>query len=182
MTKYRRALRPNAQTFDEITVKIVPRFKVSGSSGDEWRIAANVEFRQKGQVLHEVALPSMEVAMAFLPYLYHDAPCHVAEVSYAGGTDEEGFPLCDQEGCSGRAVIAYKMRKDVCCRCGEAKEIDHKWLNEEQPVLRMFCKRHAVRGDCGLDDADRNYVPVREFSTLSTAEWDEILAKRERYL
>ncbi len=44
-----RALKPDAQAFDEVRIRTVPRWKESGLSGDEWRISATVEFWRKGK-------------------------------------------------------------------------------------------------------------------------------------
>lgn len=47
------------------------------------------------------------------------------------------------------------MRKKDFCRAGhETEPHDHN-------VYRHFCEEHKRRGDCGLDDADVNYVLVQ---------------------
>jgi len=51
--KYNYALRPDANSFDEIRIRTIPRYKTSGLSGDEWRISMVTEFLRKGKVVHE---------------------------------------------------------------------------------------------------------------------------------
>jgi hypothetical protein len=44
-----RAQKPDAQAFDEVRIKTVPRYKTSGLSGDEWRISATIQLMLSGQ-------------------------------------------------------------------------------------------------------------------------------------
>jgi hypothetical protein len=139
--------RPDAQAFDEVRIVTVPRYKQSGLSGDEWRISAVAQFYRKGELIHEAGgFRNVETVCNFLPYL-----C-------ATGIDEgHGWfasveDKCDQEGCSEPATVRYQKISDYC-------QEGHKTA----PVFvsyRQFCERHRTRGDCGLDDADRNYIPV----------------------
>lgn len=177
-----RAIRPDAQTFDEITIRVIPRFKISSVSSDEWRIAANIEFKRKGETLDEVALSDMRTAVAYLPYLFDDAIVRIAEVSFAGVTDENGAPLCDQEGCSARATVVYKQVLEACRRCGESKQVQHDLFGSYKPVVRMFCLRHAVRGDANLDDRDSNYELLEERCSISEIEMEELKKRREAYI
>jgi len=59
--KQQRALRPDAQAFDEVRIVTVPRYKTSGMSGDEWRISATIQFMRKGRIVHERGISSVEV-------------------------------------------------------------------------------------------------------------------------
>ena len=143
--KSRRALKPDAQAFDEIRFITVPRYKESGLSGDEWRISINMQFYRKGNLIHEVgAGGKMESAMSFAGFLYARA-CDDAHGLYIG----EGN-YCDQEGCAEEAKVTYKLKKEWCSRCGKDKIL-------EEEIIRKFCDRHKIRGDCALEDADVNY-------------------------
>jgi len=62
--------------------------------------------------------------------------------------------LCDQEGCNEPASVTYKLRHEYCHHCGHDRQTSFVWTNG---MIRRFCQRHAVRGDCGREDADRNY-------------------------
>ena len=163
--KWDRCLRPDAQAFDEIRITTVPRYKTSGLSGDEWRISARVQFMRKGEVLHEEhRLRDVETAAQFLPYFIVKAAEECQKTYYAGIYREDGVAICDQEGCSEPATVVYRKRQEFCHKCGHGKDTDAVRFNgEEKPgggPVRMFCAKHARRGDCGLDDADANYELV----------------------
>jgi len=144
--KPRRALRPDAQAFDEVRLITVPRYKESELSGDEWRISVKAQYLRKGRVLYEESIAhNMEGAASYLGYKYVLAG---EKVGYYGG--EENF--CDQEGCSQRATTTYQLKKNYC-RSG----------HESDPYgveVRMFCDKHNQRGNCGLEDADSNYIKL----------------------
>jgi hypothetical protein len=142
------ALRPDAQGFDEVRIFTVPRYKQSGLSGDEWRISATVQFYRKGQLIFEEGCGSVEVA------------CGLAYGYYVRGQDNgRGYfasveDRCDQEGCAEKATVLYRVLRKYC-RDGSVHE-----ESASGPQYRQFCEKHKTRGDCGLDDADRNYELV----------------------
>lgn len=135
-----RALRPDAQGFDKIIIETIPRYKQSEMSGDEWRISANVTFYRKGRALYTFSASNIEYAVRLLDSKLIDND----KQFYAGE-----FDFCDQEGCSEIGTIKLRKKYDYC----------HKGHKSEKPsnFYRIFCEKHSVRGDCGLDDADRNY-------------------------
>lgn len=139
----RRALKPDAQPFDEIRIKTVPRYKMSEMSGDEWRISARIEFLRKGKKVFEDSYSALESAVAFLPGIY------ATEGSGRSGFYAGEGNVCDQEGCSELADHKYRLKKSYC-RDGHPAEL-------KDVVYRLFCDRHATRGDCGLEDSDKNY-------------------------
>lgn len=144
--QWRTALRPDGQAFDEVRITTVPRYKQSGLSGDEWRISAHVQLLRKGTVVKERRYRDIESAAKFLS-------CFMVETLESGGGEFGGIDrLCDQEGCANQATVFYQKKKDWCTRCGESQEINY------AKFLRKFCDAHKRRGDCGLDDADDNYV------------------------
>lgn len=139
------ALKPDAQPFDEIRLKVVPRFKQSGLSGDEWRISVTAEFSRKGKLIQEVhAGPDMERACGMLFHKLMEA--QDSGNAYFGGA-ENG--KCDQEGCSKEAEFLYRIRKAYDDR-GKRDEI-------YDGYHRQFCKDHNHRGDSSLGDNDSNY-------------------------
>lgn len=142
----RRALRPDAQAFDEVRIKTVPRYKESELSGDEWRISANVEFLRKGEVIHTENFSDIERACGFA-YAEYQKVIDSAKGYFVGIGD-----FCDQEGCSSKATVTLKLKK-VFCSHGLESDLT-------TPQFRMFCEKHSTRGDCGLDDADANYTTV----------------------
>lgn len=143
MRKPNYALRPNAQGFDEVRIVTVPRFKESYLSGDEWRISAAIQFFRKGKLISEATARDVETA------------CGRVYAEHGNALDNGGWyagdgVYCDQEGCGEPATVKYEKLFDYG-RDGTKTEIHN------PPSLRCFCERHSVRGDCGLDDADRNY-------------------------
>lgn len=147
------ALRPDAQAFDEVRIVTVPRYKQSGLSGDEWRISAEIQLWRKGKLVHTDGYRDVKTACGFAYSVYVRAIDDGK--AYFGG---DGL-TCDQEGCAEQATVRYRVVKNMCAgpgMCGQEKQ------NYGQINYRHFCERHKTRGDCGLDDADRNYeqVPV----------------------
>lgn len=142
-TKLSRDIRPDAQAFDEITIKTIPRYKTSGLSGDEWRISALVEFKRKGIVKATKTYSNVDIAARFLGKDIITVGEDGAQ--FFGGEGD----FCDQEGCSKNGTVMLKKKKEYC-RHGH--ESDHAF-----ETYRLFCEDHKTRGDCGLDDADRNY-------------------------
>lgn len=138
-----RALKPDAQGFDEVCIVTVPRYKQSGLSGDEWRISAVVQVYRKGKMVHEQGYRNVETAAKYLPALLGSLNDD-GKAFYAGEGD-----ICDQEGCHDPATVTYKL-KFRYCSAGHASDT----IGIE---IRKFCDAHKTRGDCGLDDADRNY-------------------------
>jgi len=143
-----RAHKPDAQPFDEIRLVTVPRYKTSGLSGNEWRIKINYQFFRKGKlIIEDCAGHDMDSAVKLLIWWYTKA-IDDALGFFAGEGD-----ICDQEGCSEKATVKLKTKKDHCYACGTARE----W---ESTSYRMFCDRHSKRGDCGINDADANYEKI----------------------
>lgn len=145
--KYWRALKPDAQAFDEIRFVTIPRYKVSGLSGDEWRISVTMQFFRKGKLIWETwAGHEMQQAMGHAYSKYGEATDN-GQALFCG-EDE----VCDQEGCPKEAVVTYQLKHEYC-RDGHQS-------TPTQPHIRKFCEDHKKRGDCGLEDADDNYIDV----------------------
>jgi len=51
---------------DHIELTVVPRYKTSGMSGDEWRVSTEVKFFRKGVLLWGRSFSRLEWAIAFL--------------------------------------------------------------------------------------------------------------------
>ena len=146
MNKKSTALRPDAQAFDEIRILTVPRYKQSGLSGDEWRISAEVRLYRKGELCHSASFSTIEHACGFL-YSTFQSAIEDGKAFFAG----DGVH-CDQEGCSNLRSVEYRILKRFC---GDGQEHEM-----SRPMYRYFCEKHKKRGNCGLDDSDRNYELV----------------------
>jgi hypothetical protein len=147
MTKPWRDIKPNAQAFDEVRIRTIPRWKESELSGDEWRISAVIELLRNGRVIVTRSFRDIEAACIYAGAVYHDA-IGDGKANFAGEDD-----ICDQEGCSEKATITYRKLANYC-NAGHKSE-------SQMTKIRCFCERHRNRGDCGLDDADRNYVLIQ---------------------
>jgi hypothetical protein len=72
--------------------------------------------------------------------------------------------LCAQPGCAKPHVSIYRL-KHRYCREGHRSKAGSSWKPVGRPKVvthdvRGFCADHLRRGDCGLDDADDNYVAL----------------------
>lgn len=145
--KVQRAMAPDYQGFDEVRIFTQPRYKMSGLSGDEWRISGVIQLFKKGQLRHEEGFGNVLSAAHSLSYVMlraHDD----AKASYIG---TEG--ICQQEGCSEPATVRYRVLKEFCR--------DHPHRHQTpltELLIREFCAKHSKRGDCAFDDADANYA------------------------
>ena len=141
------AIRPDAQAFDEVRIVTVPRYKQSGLSGDEWRISAEIQYFRKGEHIFSTHYRNVEIACGFA---FADYVRGIDEgKAYFAGTGK----LCDQEGCAKPATVHYKLKKLFSREGYESVPT--------QTTMRHFCDEHKTRGDCGLEDADRNYELVK---------------------
>ena len=145
-----RAHKPDAQGFDDIRFVVVPRYKTSELSGNEWRISIRMDFYRKGRKIHEcVAGPTMRDALAYAAYHYAVA-CDEGHGYFAG----EG-EWCDQEGCAQLATQTVQLKQLYCTgggNCGQ-EQVAHGLL-----PIRQFCDQHVTRGDGALEDNDSNYT------------------------
>jgi hypothetical protein len=146
------AIKPDAQSFDEIRLRIVPRYKTSDLSGDEWRISVVTEYYRKGTIIHTTQSGSdMQVAAGLLFGRLVEAQDN--GIGYFAGDGVH----CDQEGCNNKATVVYKIIQRWCVgggNCGQKKE-------SYGDQHRCFCDTHKQRGDCDLEDNDKNYELVK---------------------
>lgn len=134
------------EAFDRVTIETVPRYKTSGLSGDEWRISALVKFFFKGEVVAERSFGNVHTACRYLDVVWDELTCPIPD-----RVIELEKTKCDQPGCDSDRVNKVLL-KDEYTNEGklDAADIYH-------ASTRGFCRRHLRRGDCGLEDSDRNY-------------------------
>lgn len=144
-----RAQRPNHQWYDEVSIVTVPRYKTSDASGDEWRIHGQLQFKLKGVVQYTDVFRNVETALVHAPSL----------ALHSEGWDflpvESNY--CDQEGCNKPPVITYKMKQEFTKDRGLPYD---PYRYDPVALVRKFCDTHKTRGNCGLEDSDRNYVKL----------------------
>jgi hypothetical protein len=141
---------------DEVRIVTVPRYKTSGLSGDEWRFSAQVQFLRKGHVLHERSFSKIHYAIDFLPAMQHEYADQGRANKDANDEPIDFDRYCFSPGCKQDGVVEYELIDEYIPRYG-IKEEKHSWRGS---VRRRFCEQHARRGDCGLEDSDRNYVLI----------------------
>lgn len=143
---------PDDEGIDRITMEVVPRYKQSGLSGDEWRISARVRLYRKGVLVHERDFGTMQAAVLGLGHLWLLRGDGELSEKPLFGADE--FTCC-QPGCGDETVKVVRLKQEFSAQ-GDGP------LPKEVPweVRRAFCSTHAVRGDCGREDADANYEVV----------------------
>lgn len=147
------------ETFDRIALIVVPRYKTSEMSGDEWRHGVEVVFYFKGEEVHRSYYSRMEYAVGFLAAEFHKAqepiPEKVIELERSG--------RCDNVGCANSARYRFYPKR-LTSPNGE-------WLDMQEKAnmvyFRQFCEEHYVRGDCSREDADENYEKRRMEETPS---------------
>lgn len=138
------------EAFDEINLRVIPRYKTSGLSGDEWRQHVEIEFFHKGQIVYSAGTSTMEAAILMLGthFIQQQEPIPTRVIEVEG-------EMCDQPSCREKFVGRY-MLKRLTAKNGE-------WLDMKDQSLvyyRKFCAKHARRGDCSREDCDENYEPM----------------------
>lgn len=144
-TDLKYALRPDAQAFDEVRIKVQPRFKESELSGSEWRISASIELYRKGKLIISDVVGDMQHACGFL-YAKYMTAIDNGNAYFAG----DGIH-CDQEGCSEPAKFVYRIKQGY--------DRGHK-SDSYTGSHRCFCEKHSHRGDQDIEDNDDNYEMI----------------------
>jgi hypothetical protein len=138
------------EAFDRITFDVVPRFKTSGLSGDEWRQHVQVRFWHKGEVVFETGYRDMRCALALAQsdFLRQQEPIPERVIEL----EQES---CDQPSCPAPPVGRFALKKQTSDR-GDYLDMTDQYFG----AYRQFCKKHLRRGDCSREDADDNYEPI----------------------
>ncbi len=176
-------------------VHVIPRYKTSGLSGDEWRISARITLSNRKGTFFERDFGKMSWAMNYAPHfvwteakellnipeatlvvsrkgrtLWHSrfntfadaALCMAWHIVVANEqspnwhhlTDEEERAHCQQPGCEDPPECLYRLKK---IQYGHSRCTFMDPVNDFDERHRWFCARHAERGNCGLEDNDKNY-------------------------
>lgn len=143
---------------DAIRILTVPRFKTSGMSGDEWRTSAVIELRRKGTLIYSRAYHNMDAAAAHLPWLLKTW-CELGDDEIPNWAEQinRDRELCHQPGCAEEGFVIYKLKREYSNRGDLIDEED-----THTDYYRTFCEKHSDRGDCGREDAERNYETVHD--------------------
>jgi hypothetical protein len=127
----------------------------------------HIDFYKKGHKLYEASYDGKSLkllhAAGHLPWALIIAQENCEHIN----TNE----YCFQPGCSQKAISTYKIIWEYG-RQGE-KIIQRDSID----LLRRFCKRHLRRGDCGLEDADSNYIVVDGPGPDEAEGWEDYESK-----
>lgn len=137
------------EVFDRITMEIVPRYKESGLSGDEWRQHVEVKFWFKGHEIASKGCRDMNAAAMLLGSWLIDSGSPIADKVIKLEED-----LCDQPSCTEPPTHRYVLKNWFSDRGEKLDKSD----GSDRPYYRQFCQRHGTRGDCGREDSDDNYI------------------------
>lgn len=138
------------EPFDRIEMSVVPRYKTSGLSGNEWRFHVAVKLYFGGKLVHELGFGRMDAALSLLQGHLAELTCPISDAIL-----EREKTKCDQVGCDADAVGRFKLKRLTSER-GEYLDPSDQYSD----YYRQFCRRHMRRGDCGREDADDNYEPM----------------------
>ena len=139
---------PDFEVFDRVELVVVPRYKTSGLSGDEWRTSINAKFYFKGEVMHEQHFRDMKTAVALLPHALmtmEQMPERWHELEKA---------KCNQVGCPEDFVSKVRLKR-LTSKQGEYLHPDEGSFTKAH--VRQFCRKHVCRGNAGREDSDSNY-------------------------
>lgn len=141
---------PDDLGIDRIEIQVVPRYKQSELSGDEWRVSARILFYRKGELVGDRSMGTIAGAVNALPWLW------MTKEEWCDGPlyDGKRGGKCQQAGCAEQAEVTYRLKREFSAR-GEGPLPDEGFTH-----VRHFCLTHATRGDCGREDADDNYETV----------------------
>jgi hypothetical protein len=138
------------EAFDRITFDVVPRYKTSGMSGDEWRQHVQVRLWHKGEVVFEAGYRDMQCALALAQADFirqqEPIPERVIELERES---------CDQPSCPAPPAGKFALKRQTS-RTGDYLDQADQYFG----AYRQFCKKHLRRGDCSREDADDNYEPI----------------------
>jgi hypothetical protein len=135
---------------DEIRIKVIPRFKTSGMSGDEWRVSTRIQLFRKGMCYAETSYSRMKDVLMLLGHFYITS--HEPVPTEAIRHEEK---KCDQPGCDQDAVNHYRKKVEHHGNSGHTSEPKY------HEVWCKFCARHSERGDSDLEDNDQNLTLMK---------------------
>lgn len=140
---------PDFECYDKITMEVVPRYKESGLSGDEWRQHVEVTFWFKGHRIYSYGARDMQAAMMLFGHHFFETTSPISDKILKLEED-----LCDQPSCTNPPTHRYIL-KELFSSSGDKLD---KSDQGDRPYYRKFCQKHGTRGDCGREDSDANYI------------------------
>lgn len=148
-SKFRFIQHPDAERFDKVTIEMVERWKESELSGDEWRFSHRLTFWSHGVPFHQSGNGSIEKTLTYAAYQFDRVHSEHGDLEKIIQQEYCCQPSCEEFW----TILKHPIKKYDST--GDRMATDYR-PNE----VRGFCPRHSMRGDCGLDDSDANYVDL----------------------
>lgn len=120
-----------------------------------------IEFRRKGRTLYTSSYDG--AARPLLTVAGHLSWALISAQDQGLGTNgmwQDHAQLCHQAGCAEPAVSTYRI-KNLYDKWGDPRPAVQQHPKGERGLVHRFCRLHLRRGDCGLEDADRNYEVIQ---------------------
>jgi len=146
----------------EITMERTPRWKESELSGDEWRFSLRgvivlKDWKHGG--IRQVAVAGgrwslIEVADLVAAWLHQNRDDLMPPFSI---TDPSELRCCFQPGCADWPEVLYGIKQEWTWFPHQGRRMESE---SGGPSVRAFCGKHRHRGDCDLEDADKNYYEI----------------------
>jgi hypothetical protein len=146
------------ERFDNVTIKMVERYKSSYMSGDEWRFSVIATIWWKGHAIGSRGFGSIEHAIRNLDHWLHYMGEHLMfehgkepkhEWLIHWPDDKLRAEYCFQPNCPEKAVNTFKLKK-LYTRDGTTE----KEMTRTNVVC--YCAKHSHRGDSHMTDNDKN--------------------------
>lgn len=128
--------------FDAVVVQMIPRWKESELSGDEYRWTHYAKALRKGRVIAAAGGVDLFACVVNL----------LPQLQTARGWGYLSVDECAQPGCADPPDVLLRLKRQWSKDGTKSSEFDNK--------VRAFCRQHLRRGDCGMDDNDDNYERV----------------------
>lgn len=132
-------------------------------------LVTSLDFYKKGFKLYEATYDGKSLkllhAAGHLPW------------AFIGAQERRVIPnelneFCMQPGCDNRAISTYQLKKEYG---PQGQDLAPSSLNIV--YYRKFCQVHLLRGDCGREDADRNYIIVDGVGPDQAQGWKKFESK-----
>jgi hypothetical protein len=150
------------QNLSAATKGLYPGFYTSHPEFHDTPVAS-IDFYRKGHKVYESTydgqpLPLLHAA-GHLPWAFVLAS---EAGTYSRDLEE---PYCFQPGCPNEAISTFRLKYEYCSEGYK--------MEPRRETCRRFCRAHLVRGDCGLEDADDNYIVIEGPGPDEAEGWEE---------
>ncbi len=152
--KFQRVCHRDDPLYDKIVIELEERYKQSTISGDEWRFGNRVRLFYKGKeldngLMHSDICITLEKLAEQIKLL---------EPLDSSNNNKQFDDICCQPGCAERGTRKYVFKKIFPSNSftGAENVPDANGYTKGM----VFCDAHGKRGNCGLTDADDNYICI----------------------